>query len=188
MTTLESDTAEGRRIAVPPCPPVDADAFRDGMRRLGAAVCVVAVCQGEERAGLTATAVCSVSVTPPRLLVCVNSDVRAHALIADGGALSVNVLAREQVETARRFAGMVPGVTGGDRFESGKWHSGADGRAIVLSDAAVSFECTVADILESGSHSVFICDVVDVRSADAASEPLLYFSGDFRTLSAAAVG
>lgn len=54
------------------------------MRRLGAACTVIASMKDGVRVGLTATAVCSVSAAPPRLLVCVNQKVRAHAVTEEG--------------------------------------------------------------------------------------------------------
>ena len=46
-------------------PPVTPEAYRQGMSSLAAAVNVVTTNGPEGRAGFTATAVCSVSATPP---------------------------------------------------------------------------------------------------------------------------
>ena len=51
---------------------VDQSTFRNGMSRLGAAVSVVTTDTADQRYGFTASAVCSVSDTPPTLLVCIN--------------------------------------------------------------------------------------------------------------------
>ena len=62
-----------------PAPLVEADrqGFRDAMRQLASGVCVVTLGAGDERKGLTATSVSSLSAEPPTLLVCVNRRRRA---------------------------------------------------------------------------------------------------------------
>ena len=64
--------------------PVDEEAFRMGMRQLSAAVTIVTTgTDAQHRAGLTATAVCSVSADPPQLLVCVNRRGEGHTRILE---------------------------------------------------------------------------------------------------------
>jgi len=163
---------------------IDASAFRAGMARLGGACTIITGQHEGERAGLTATAVCSVSAEPPRLLVCVNRSVRAHQLIADSARLGVNVLGPAHEELAKRFAGMVQGVVGGDRFLDGAWMQSPRG-VPVLADALVSFECEVIEETVSGTHSIFLCEVTDVATAGNAHSALVYFNRHFVPISAA---
>ena len=51
---------------------------RNGMRHLAAGVSIISAADSERKAGLTATAVCSVTTDPPRLVVFVNKIGRAH--------------------------------------------------------------------------------------------------------------
>ncbi|HYD71110.1 flavin reductase family protein [Azospirillum sp.] len=164
-------------------PAVSSERFLAGMRLFAAGCTIIAARHGGVRAGLTATALCSVTADPPRLLVCVNQKVRAHTLIAASEALSVNVLAHGQEAVARRFAGMVEGVAGEDRFQGADWVERVTG-APVLKDALVGFDCRVAETIDAGTHSVFLCRVVDVQVAAApvAPDPLLYFDGHFAKL------
>ena len=62
------------------------------MRRLAAGVTIVTTGLGEQRAGLTATSVSSLTAEPPRLLVCIHRDADTHALILRSRAFAVNVL------------------------------------------------------------------------------------------------
>ena len=82
------------------------DDFKEGMRHLAASVTVITVAQNNKKDGLTATAACSVSAEPPQLLVCVNREAGAHDLIQEEGVFGVNVLARDQEDIAKRFAGI----------------------------------------------------------------------------------
>lgn len=158
--------------------------FRSGMSKLGGACTIITSSHEGERAGLTATAVCSVSAEPPRLLVCINRNVRAHQIISEGGVLGVNVLDAHHESLAMRFAGMVQGVVGNDRFLEGDWSHGPSGVPI-LRDALVSFECRVIEETISGTHSIFLCDVMDVGTSDDSSSALVYFNRNFFPIHAA---
>ncbi|WP_454737214.1 flavin reductase family protein [Cupriavidus necator] len=157
---------------------IDAPTFRAGMRHLAGACSVIASCSLGRRAGLTATAVCSVSAEPAQLLVCVNRSVRAHEIIAHSGLLSVNVLSEAQESIAKRFAGMVIDVAGEDRFSNGGWHDGKLGIPM-LDGSLVSFGCRVKDLIPAATHTVFLCEVVEVVVPAEDGKPLLYFGGSF---------
>lgn len=161
--------------------PVDPQLFKRGMRYLASGCSVIASQHGDDRAGLTATAVCSITAEPPRLLVCINRNVRAHAIITRSRALSVNLMACEQLPIAQRFAGMVPGVAGEERFAVGTWERGSSG-APIFRDALVSFDCQVTESLPASTHSIFLCDVIDVAASARATGPLVYFDGRFSNL------
>ena len=154
--------------------------FLGAMRYFTAGCSIIATSDGTERAGLTATAVCSVTADPPRLLVCINREVRAHSVIVESGTLSVNVLSEAQEGLAKRFAGMIKDVRGEDRFQEGDWVEGRLG-APVLSEALASFDCRVVEAVPASTHTIFICEVVDVAS-DGDATPLLFFNRDFATL------
>lgn len=160
---------------------VDAQRFKEGMRRLAGAVCIITLGEAgasRRRAGLTATAVCSVSAEPPRLMVCINRKVLAHELVAEGGALCVNLLAPAQLPEAKRFAGMVEGVVGEDRFAEGPWRQPEEG-APELTSAPAHFQCRIAEVIPASTHSMVLCDVVAVTVGKADALPLIYFDGHF---------
>ncbi|MBI3452272.1 MAG: flavin reductase [Rhodospirillales bacterium] len=160
---------------------VPAEAFKDGMRRLAAGVTIITTQHDGELGGLTATAVCSLSAEPPQLLVCVNRTAAAHNIIDRGERLCVNVLARGHRKLAARFAGQ-NGIFGPERFRAGRWTSLTTG-APALTDALVSFDCTVSEKLHASTHTIFIGRVVDVRM-QGNGKPLLYASGEYASIQA----
>ena len=170
-------------VSDPACaaPGLSRDAFRQAMRRLAGACSVVTSSDGTGAAegwgGLAATAVCSVSADPPRLLVCVNRSVFAHRLIVQSRALAVNVLERRQEPIARRFSGS-GGCAPQEKFQLGRWEAISTG-APVLHEALAAFDCRVVEIAPGSSHDIFICDVVAVREHGQAQDPLIYFNGEF---------
>lgn len=166
-----------------PFPDMTEAAFKAGMRQLVGGVTAIATALDGRKTGLTATAVCSVSAEPPRLLVCVNCRGETYEMIGASRAFSVNILAREHETLAKRFAGLLP-LEQGDKFADGVWESAATG-APMLQDALASFDCRVSMIMDTGSHGVVIGDIQHVRVRDGGS-PLLYSAGEFTTTAAAA--
>ncbi|MGE0759193.1 MAG: flavin reductase family protein [Pirellulaceae bacterium] len=146
------------------------------MRQLTGAVCIIATANGTDKAGLTATAVCSVSAQPPRLLVGVNRSGRSSGLIRSVGRFSVNVLADADQTLAARFAR--PSESSDSRFEQGHWRLGVLG-VPVLGTALATFECRIEQIVDSGTHGILFGDVVAVHGGHSLAGPLLYANGQF---------
>lgn len=82
----------------------ETSAYREAMARLGAAVNIVTTGTLDNPVGFTASAVCSVTDTPPTLLVCLNRNSRARSAFYEGGAMCVNVLTSSQQDLSNHFA------------------------------------------------------------------------------------
>ena len=151
--------------------------FRDAMARLGAAVNVITTGGPAGRGGFTASAVCSVTDEPPTLLVCMNRNATAAPALKANGNVCVNVVAAGQKEVAMVFAGVTK-CTMEERFDAGTWASLATG-APVLQGAVVSFDCTVAEIVEKGTHCVVFAEVAGIRGGSHHEHGLIYFGRDY---------
>jgi len=145
--------------------------YRDAMARLGAAVHVVTTDGSAGLGGFTASAVCSVTDDPPTLIVCQNRASDRNAVFKANGVLCVNTLMPGHEELSGVFAGRIEAVD--ERFASGNWTTLATGSP-VLDDAAASFDCRIANVLEVGTHSVFICEVEQIRLGPS-RQGLIYF-------------
>lgn len=156
-------------------------AFREGMSRLGAAVTLLTSDGVAGRQGMTASAVVSVTDSPPTLIVCVNRKIRCHDLFVANGVLAVNVLGGRHQELSARFAAKGPV----DRFASHNWVTSKTG-APLLEDAEVAFDCRIVDTRAVGSHSVLTCEVEDVRLFSTQPDVLIWFGRNFHHLNAAA--
>lgn len=157
------------------------DRFRQGMRRLVGGVTVVAARLADgSRAGLAATAVCSVSAEPAALLVCVNQSSTLGRALAVDLPFSVNVLAAGHEALARAFGGMA-GLGQHERFSLGAWHDGTSG-APRLADAQACFECRVTHLVACGSHQVVIGQVEHVTLGHATTGALAYHEGAFHRI------
>lgn len=161
-------------------PMVGAEGYRGCMRYFASGVNIITARDGEARAGLTATAVCSVTADPPRMVVFVNKNVLASDIVLRSGALCVNLLAADQEEVARVFAGMNKDVRGEARFGYGGWGEAVTG-APVLEGALASFDCRVIRVFDESTHHAFVCEVLaTAERGDAGS--LIYLNGVFRSL------
>ncbi|MEU6431364.1 flavin reductase family protein [Microbispora sp. NPDC046973] len=149
------------------------------MQRLASGVSIVTSCSAEgRRYGLTATAVLSLTLEPPCLVVGVNKRTRLGGILRDATGFSVSVLGTEHLDVAEAFAGKIPGVGGADRFAYGKWRDDVSGLPI-LEGAAACFVCAIADIMEHSTHYLLIGSVTSVHVADGEIAPLVYFSQGF---------
>lgn len=155
---------------------VSMDKFLGGMRRFAGAVNIITVRQGGVSYGLTATSVCSLSAEPPRLLVCVNMKGASFDAIRQRGALAVNTLAVGQEDTAQRFGGA--GDANIDRFETGKWQLSPTFDLPMLEGACCTFECSLCEVIDSGTHALMIADIVQI-SPSISAPPLVYHDGTF---------
>jgi flavin reductase (NADH) len=122
---------------------------------------------------MTATSVCSVSVDPPQMLVCVNRTGRTHELIAASQRFAINLLSPQHAGIARHYS--APNRTAA-RLNLGRWLRSSNGPPL-LADALVSFGCEVQQQIPAATHTVFIGRVVLLSPRDA--EPLIYRHGAF---------
>lgn len=157
---------------------VEVAQFRDGMALLGSAVNVITTDGPAGRAGFTATAVCSVTDTPPTLLVCINRASFVHDFFAGNGVLCVNLLGAHQEALSGLFSNRnIPMDERFARVPSSLMVTGAP----AIEDALASFDCRITDVHEVGTHSVFYARVEDIRRHES-RRGLVYFDRAYHAL------
>ncbi|MDK1475903.1 flavin reductase family protein [Streptomyces sp. 549] len=132
---------------------IPADEFRAAMASLAAPVTVV-TCYDDTGAarGLTASAVSSLSLDPPLLLVCLDRGSRTHAVLTAATAFTVHLLGPANEALARQFAGPTA-----QRFEGVSLATGATSRhAPQLADCALRLTCARHDVIEAGDHTILV--------------------------------
>jgi len=152
------------------------DGFKHAMRRLATTVALVTSGQGENWAGMAATAVVSVCADPPTLLVAVNRTASIHPTLHAEKRFCVNLLSDRHRDLVGVFSGKKKGL---ERFETGQWIAGADGLP-VLGDALASLSCRTESTLDVGTHTLFIGRVESVVNHDEI-DPLVWVDGGFAT-------
>ena len=157
----------------------DDTTFKSAMRLLAGGVTIVATSFEGEYSGLTATAVCSLALSPPRVLACVNHAGRTYELLSKGRIMSVNLLAVGHEELARRFAAKRAGQ-GDDRFAGAEWRTSRTGSPL-LADALAALDCRVTDIMPLDTHAILVGVVEDIQFGPRRS-PLVHFQGGYTSL------
>lgn len=158
--------------------PVSETRFRHVMGHLAGGVAVVTSRgPGEAPRGLTATAVCSVSLDPPLVLASLERDSHTHAGIEASGLYAVNLLSADQEELAVRFA-----TKDRDKFRGLELRSASTG-APVLAGCLGYLDCTVVRDVAAGDHTVFIGRVEAAAILrEEVGRPLIYHLGRYGTL------
>ena len=167
---MDTQAASGTGLALPETM-IDLATFRACMRRVPGAVTVVTTVHQGTRGGLTATAVCSVSAEPPQMLVCVNRSSSAQAVIAAAGRFGVSFLSHDQQQVADAFSASLD-----DRFEHATWMEMGSGVPL-LENAAAAFDCVVVQMVEAGTHTIFIGAIVAAVARDVPN--LIYKAGAY---------
>ncbi|QBY00349.1 flavin reductase [Rhodophyticola sp. CCM32] len=149
------------------------DGFIEGMSRAAASVSVVTTDGPAGRAGVTVSAMTSISADGdrPTMLACVNASSSSLPLILENKCFCINVLRIDQNDISDIFSGRLP-APDGDKFncvEAEPMPSGAPR----LVGALVSFDCVLISAEKHGTHHICIGAVDKVVTAPDGS-PLLY--------------
>ncbi|MEU4097856.1 flavin reductase family protein [Streptomyces sp. NPDC026673] len=148
--------------------------YRGAMARFTTGVTIVTTRTPDGPAGMTASAVASVSLDPLMLLVCVGNTLATRDAISGSGVFAVSVLSRGQEHHALRFASRCD-----DKFAGMGLRT--DHELPVVDGAVAYFACDVAEEVAGGDHTIFLGEVVSCGYA-ADSDPLVYFAGRFGSL------
>ena len=155
---------------------VTGDQFRDALRTWASGVTVVTAKAGERMHGMTVSAFSSVSADPPLVLVCANRGSKTHEIIQQGGRFAVNILAADQAHVSNTFSSK---TLEDERFDHIEWKEGTTDTPLIVG-AVANLECEVQSAHQEGSHTIYIGLVKAVHASD--QDPLLYFSGAYRSL------
>ena len=154
----------------------DQQEFRDVIGRFASGVTIITTTVDGAPFGTTASAVSSLSLEPPMVLICLNKSSETQGAILKAGHFCVNILADGQQDLAYQFAGK------GDKFAGTAFEAGIEGIP-VLGGTLAHLECRVAETVAGGTHTVFLAHVAVAAGHEGA--PLTYFRGRFGRLESA---
>jgi 4-nitrophenol 2-monooxygenase / 4-nitrocatechol 4-monooxygenase, reductase component len=155
-----------------PLPAVDSAVFRNVIGTVTSGVMVLTTRDRDGDHGMTLSAVSSLSLEPPMLLVCLNMRSRTQQAVLDAGRFAIHVLDHQQAWIAERFAR----PSGADKFAGVAVRTGIVD-VPVLADALAVVECRVSEAVTGGTHRVFLSNVVHAEAREGS--PLAYFRGKF---------
>ncbi len=153
---------------------LDPELFREAFGRFATGVAVITSAGPVGHGGMTANALCSLSLDPLLALVCFENRARTLPLVRESRVFGVNVLGTEQEDIARVFASKLPEAEKLDnvahRLEAG----------VPIIDGAIAWAaCELRDLIAGGDHTIAIGEVVDLGLGEGA--PLLWYAGRYHT-------
>ena len=147
--------------------------FRTVMGHFATGVTVVTASGANGPVGMTANAVCSLSLDPLLLLVCFDNAARTLPVVAEGERFGVNVLAKGQEPLARLFASKTPET---QKFAEVRYsvHDGIP----VIEGVLAWVGCTLRQLVPGGDHTIGIGAVTAAETGSG--EPLIWYRGGYR--------
>lgn len=159
--------------------PIDAKTFWRmlGMRAVGVSIVTA---QGEDGpAGFLALSVTHVTADPPSMLVSIDDRTQALKAVLHSRHFAINYLTASDEELANTFGGR-GALKGTDRFETGRWQTGATG-APVFVGAHGTIDCELADTFRFHNTTIAVGRVVAFALKET-GDALLFFGGRYRTI------
>jgi flavin reductase (DIM6/NTAB) family NADH-FMN oxidoreductase RutF len=151
---------------------VDPELFREVFGRFATGVAVITSSGPSGAGGMTANALCSLSLDPLLALVCFENGARTLPIVREAGRFGVNVLAAKQEHLAGVFASKLPESEKLDVVE----HRFEQGVPIIEGSLAWA-ACTLRELIAGGDHTIGIGEVVAMGLGDG--EPLLWYGGRY---------
>ena len=156
-------------------PSPDSELFREVFGRFATGVAVITSAGPTGAGGMTANALCSLSLEPLLALVCFENQARTLPIVRDAGRFAVNVLASGQEHLAGVFASKLPEAEKLDgvahRFEDG---------VPVIEGALAWAVCELRELIAGGDHTIAIGEVQALGLGGG--EPLLWYAGRYRAM------
>ncbi|MBI3743958.1 MAG: flavin reductase family protein [Chloroflexi bacterium] len=121
--------------------------------------------------GITANSVCSVSLEPFLVLVCVDHKSRSFPILSKGKRFVMNFLAQHQSDASRFFA--KSDSKENPPFEFGVSRLGQP----TLKGACAAMDCEIVAKHLAGDHTIFVGKVEDIQ--DHGGEPLVFHRGKY---------
>lgn len=154
---------------------VSEDEFRRALSCFASGVSVVTTIDGSGQFhGLTVSAFCSVSLSPPLILVCIEKATASHFAFLESRAFVVNILREDQADLSEHFA-----TPFDDKFLTVEHRLGIDG-VPVLTDTLANLECRIKNHFDGGDHSIFVAEVEQIETETV--NPLLYFRSGYHSI------
>ncbi|WDY55890.1 flavin reductase family protein [Pseudomonas sp. PSKL.D1] len=157
--------------------------FREALGHYASGITVITSLIDGVPIGFTCQSFYSVSMSPPLVSFSVMATSASYPGMRQAGRFAVNILAGEQVGVSNRFA-----RKGADKWHGVQWQLSPLGNP-VIAGSLHWLDCEIHAEHEAGDHVIVIGEVKALSLQEpTASQPLLYFKGQYCNLSALVAG
>ncbi|MFZ0043437.1 MAG: flavin reductase family protein [Solirubrobacteraceae bacterium] len=155
----------------PPAP----ELFREVFGRFATGVAVITSSGSAGSGGMTANALCSLSLDPLLVLVCFENEARTLPIVRESGRFAVNLLAADQEALAGVFASKLPEA---EKLEAVSHHF--EQGVPVIEGALAWTTCELQELIAGGDHTIAIGRVISMGLGTG--HPLLWYQGRYHAL------
>ncbi|MHC6226188.1 flavin reductase family protein [Pseudomonas sp. X10] len=153
--------------------------FREALGHYASGITVITSLIDGEPIGFTCQSFYSVSMSPPLVSFSVMANSASYPGIRQAGRFTVNILSGEQVGISNQFA-----RKGTDKWHGVEWQASPLGNP-VIAGSLYWLDCEIHAEHAAGDHLIVIGEVKALNLQEAAAtQPLLYFKGQYCNLTA----
>ena len=150
----------------------DLELFREVFGRFATGVAVITSAGPSGAGGMTANAICSLSLDPPLALVCFENRARTLPIVREAGRFAVNVLNAGQEELAGIFASKLPEA---EKLEGVEHHFES---GVPIIDGSLAWAvCDLRELMPGGDHTIAIGEVAGMGLGEG--DPLLWYASRY---------
>ncbi|MCF6469235.1 flavin reductase [Nonomuraea sp. MG754425] len=154
--------------------------FTEAMAQLAGGVAVVTARDGRDDLGTTVSALMSVSLEPPLVLVSLATRGYLNEVLLRQDRWAASLLSSEQAAVASRFA--TAGRPSARLLVAGTpHHRGEHTEALVVEGGVAAIEAETTKVVPAGDHTIFIAAVLGVDYVNAGLAPLVRLRGRYRS-------
>ena len=162
-----------------PSPAIEPLRYREALGHYASGITVVTTHIDGEPIGFTCQSFHSVSMSPPLVSFSVMSNSASYPKIRQAGRFAVNILSDAQVEVSNQFA-----RRGTDKWRGIDWKESPLGNPLIAGSLHW-IDCEIHAEYAAGDHVIVIGEVKALNLQEAAAtQPLLYFKGQYRNIAA----
>jgi 3-hydroxy-9,10-secoandrosta-1,3,5(10)-triene-9,17-dione monooxygenase reductase component len=159
--------------------PARQEHFRAVFGHFPTGVAIITALADDGPRGLTANALCSLSLDPLLVLVCFDNSARTFPLVRERRRFGLNILRADQAALSRVFASKVPED---EKFADVPYAVHDD--APIIDGVLAWLTCDLTETYPGGDHTIGIGTVREMSHAEG--EPLAFYRGAYRSLHDAA--
>lgn len=155
---------------------VSKEAIAPALGKLVSGLYIISLKSNEAEAGFLASWVQQAGFEPPMLTIAFNRERKHHLdILAAGGKLVVNIMAKENGKTLSRF--FKPAPETGSIFDELDTITGVTGVPI-LKDSLGYLECKYRSEIESGDHIIVLAEVLNGGINNSELQPSTHIRAD----------
>ena len=128
---------------------------------------------GDQLSGYIANTAFQVTSEPPKIAISCHKENTTAGIIEESGVFALSVLEKDSDAGLIGLFGYQSGNED-EKFDRVNYKYGKNGAPVILTHAIASFECSVVEKFDVGTHYLFVGEVTDSEVLAPEKDPLTY--------------